>query len=149
MLKHNFHLLFGTDTHFDLMPREWWFFPDLGWVTPMGTDAADMLIRARVLYGTGVEEELTPHLTPRVTVSPNPVTGGSARLSFTGAFEHSGTGALRLSVSDVSGRVVHSSFGLRASSFRLDLRSMPPGVYMVKLTADGFTATQKLVVQRQ
>jgi hypothetical protein len=82
------------------------------------------------------------------TIAPNPLASGFATVRFTRPLEHSGTGALRLSVYNASGRLVHSSFGLRTSPFRLDLRSMPAGVYLVKLSTDGFTATQKLVVQR-
>ena len=146
--KHFFNMVFGTDQHLDWAPREWWFFPDLKWVTPMGMDAADMLIRARVLYASGVEEELTPHLAPRLTLSPNPATGGSVRLSFTGPLDHSTTRPLRISISDVSGRCVQSTICNLKSAMPLDLRSMPAGVYLVRVEAADFTATQKLVVQR-
>jgi hypothetical protein len=54
-----------------------------------------------------------------------------------------------LSVFDINGRVVHSSFGLRTSTFRLDLRSMPDGVYFARLEAGGRTAVQKLAVRRE
>jgi hypothetical protein len=30
----------------------------------------------------------------------------------------------------------------------LDLRSLPAGVYLVKLSSEGFASSQKLVVQR-
>ena len=63
--KHYFNMMFGTDTHFDSISRQWWFFPDQGWVTPTGMDAADHLIRARVLYSTGVEEDLAANRVPR------------------------------------------------------------------------------------
>jgi hypothetical protein len=53
-----------------------------------------------------------------------------------------------LLVYDAAGRLVHSSFGLRTSSFRLDLRSMPAGVYFICLEAGGFKATGKVIVQR-
>jgi hypothetical protein len=52
-----------------------------------------------------------------------------------------------LGIYDVTGRLVHSTFGLRTSSFRLDLRSMPAGVYLLKLEYDGGSATRKLVVE--
>jgi hypothetical protein len=40
---------------------------------------------------------------------------------------------------------VYSSFGLGNSSFRLDLRSMPAGVYYCRLQGPGFSASRKLV----
>jgi hypothetical protein len=144
--KHYFHLLFGTDTHLDSVPREWWFFPDMGWVTPMGMDAADMLIRARVLYGSGVEEELTPHLAPRFTLSPNPGTGGFATIRFSGSsfIVHRSS----LSVYDAAGRCVEVWKPLlRNGTADLDMRRLAAGVYLVRVDADGFTATEKLVVQ--
>jgi hypothetical protein len=56
-----------------------------------------------------------------------------------------------LSLYDVTGRLVlvpRSSFFVpRSSSFRLDLRSMPAGVYLVKLDYEGGSATRKLVVE--
>jgi hypothetical protein len=144
--KHWFHLLFGTDTQLDSTPRQWWFFPDLKWVTPMGMDAADHLIRARVLYASGVEEELTTHLTPRLTVSPNPATGGSATVRFSGSsfIAHRSS----LSVYDATGRCVQSAICNLKSAMALDLRGLRPGVYLARVEADGFSATQKLVVQR-
>ena len=50
-------------------------------------------------------------------------------------------------VFDASGRLVHSAYGIRDSEFRLDLRSMPAGVYLVKVATEGFSTTQKLVVE--
>jgi hypothetical protein len=50
---------------------------------------------------------------------------------------------------DASGRLVfNSSLVTRNSSLSLDLRSLSTGIYLVRLSADGFTATQKLVLQR-
>ncbi|MBN2465331.1 T9SS type A sorting domain-containing protein [candidate division WOR-3 bacterium] len=49
---------------------------------------------------------------------------------------------------DVQGRLVHSSFGLRNSSFRLDLRSLPVGVYSLRLTSGHETVTQRVAVVR-
>jgi hypothetical protein len=54
-----------------------------------------------------------------------------------------------LYVLDIDGRVVHSSFGLQASTFRLDLRSMPDGVYFARLETGGNTAVQKFAVRRE
>jgi hypothetical protein len=146
--KNIWDLLFGTDTHFDSIPRQWWFFPDWGWVTPMGMDAADHLIRAKVLYSSGVEEELTglPIGDSRVTIAPNPVTGGFATIRFSPLAHRLSPLAVR--IYDAAGSLVHRVFGLRASPYRLDLRSMPAGAYLVRLDAGGSLAVQKLVVRR-
>jgi hypothetical protein len=144
--KHWFHLLFGSDAQFNYIARQWWYLPPTGWMTPVGMDAADHLIRARVLYGTGVEEELTPHLLPRLTLSPNPTTGGFVHLAV------GGTSLSRLasvSLYDAAGRCVGVWKPLlRNSAADFDVRHLAAGVYLVKVEADEFAATQKLIVQR-
>jgi hypothetical protein len=82
-------------------------------------------------------------------VSPNPLTTGFATLSITGAPEHLGAGARSISVLDISGRVVRQS-AIRnlQSAMPLDIRSISAGVYLVRLSAPGFTATEKLIIQR-
>jgi len=83
----------------------------------------------------------------RLTIVPNPLRSGFATLVWeTGAASQSRLTRLRLY--DATGRLVHSSFAIRASSYRLDLRSAPAGVYIVRLDAGGLTATRKLVVQK-
>ncbi len=84
----------------------------------------------------------------RLAISPNPVTAGFAAVRLTRPLESSNPRIL-VSVFDISGRCVRQSavYNLQ-SAMVLDLRSIAGGVYLVKLTADGFTATQKLVVQR-
>lgn len=141
--KHYFHLLFGTDTHFDSMPREWWFFPDLKWVTPMGMDAADMLIRARVLYASGVVAEGAGPEWFGFKLSPNPARG-NAKVNC--ILPGSSVGVV--TVRDVTGRVVlQSTICNLKSTMALDLRGLRPGVHVVSLTAGTFSATEKLVVQ--
>ncbi len=51
---------FSSDEVMNYPARQWWWFPDQGWVTPYSMDASDHLIRARVSYGTGVSEVLGP-----------------------------------------------------------------------------------------
>jgi len=83
-------------------------------------------------------------------VSPNPLTGGLATVSFTRPLDHLTTGPLTLCIRDVTGRVVlKSPIANRHSPLALDLRSMPAGVYV--LTVRGARNTvyaTKLVVQR-
>ncbi len=53
----------------------------------------------------------------------------------------------RLSIRDATGRLVHSALGIRGSSFRLDLRSMPAGVYFAALNA-GNSAPVRFVLTK-
>jgi hypothetical protein len=55
---------------------------------------------------------------------------------------------LTLRVYDASGRLVQSPCVISTSSFRIDLRSMPAGVYFARLTNPNRTATLKLILQR-
>jgi len=82
-------------------------------------------------------------------VSPNPLASGFATVSLTRPLDPLTTGPLTLTIYSVTGRVVlESPIANRQSPIALDLRSMPAGVYLVKLTADGSESTQKLVVRR-
>ena len=80
----------------------------------------------------------------RLAISPNPLASGFVMVRFSSPLRSPVT----LAIYNAAGRLVHSSFGIRTSSFRLDLRSMPAGVYLVKLSSEGFASSQKLVVQR-
>jgi hypothetical protein len=83
----------------------------------------------------------------RMQVEPNPCRGFAA-LSFTGPLDHSTTGPLSLSLFDAAGRLVlRSAFGVRSSPFRLDLRSMPAGVYVLRLNAGTYTCSEKIILQ--
>jgi hypothetical protein len=79
-----------------------------------------------------------------MTIAPNPLASGFVTVRFSSPLRSPAT----LAIYNAAGRLVHSSFGIRTSSFRLDLRSIPAGVYVVKLTSEGYTSSQKLVVQR-
>jgi hypothetical protein len=91
----------------------------------------------------GVTEE-RPSARERIafSVAPNPASGLAC-------IEYSlpGNTTATLRMYDVFGRQVYSSFGLRASSFRLDLRSLPAGVYLLRLDSDLGSATRKLVLE--
>jgi hypothetical protein len=60
-------------------------------------------------------------------------------------------GPVTLDVFDVTGRTVLNQTFVAGSTgtTSLDLRKLEAGVYMVKVKADGFTSTQKLVVQHR
>jgi len=89
-------------------------------------------------------------IVPRLsfTVTPNPATSGFLTLSFTGPLDHLTTGPLSLSLFDISGRpVLRPAFGVRSSPLRLDLRSLPAGVYMLRVAAGANTYSQKVILQ--
>jgi len=84
----------------------------------------------------------------RLRVEPNPCRG-SATLSFTGPLDHSTTGPLSLSLYDAAGRLVFKSpIAIRQSPFALDLRSVPAGVYLLRVKDDTGTHAARLVVER-
>jgi len=79
----------------------------------------------------------------QLAISPNPLAGGFATVRY----NLPKAGPATVEVFNAAGRLVLSSFVIRNSEFRLDLRSMPAGVYLVKVTAEGFSTTRKLVVE--
>ncbi|MBM3322348.1 T9SS type A sorting domain-containing protein, partial [candidate division WOR-3 bacterium] len=96
-----------------------------------------------------------------VRISPNPLRAGfvTLRWDMTGvghdriAFGQFGSRPEHAGVSlfDATGRCVRRralSLGHEASGIVLDLRALPAGVYLLRLTAGGYSTTQKLVIQR-
>ncbi len=82
-----------------------------------------------------------------VRVEPNPLSSGWATLRYT----LPKPGLVSVRMYDALGRMVVSRaycVQRMASSVPLDLRGLSAGVYLVRLDADGFTQSQKLVVQR-
>ena len=93
---------------------------------------------------TGISERLPAPIGDNgLWLSPS-VTSGMAYISWRG---HCPTS---ISVFDCSGRSVlhHSITSSLHHSATLDLRSLPTGVYLVRLDADGHSSGRKLVVQR-
>lgn len=95
---------------------------------------------------SGVAEVAEPSAVVAVTVQPNPLRSGFATVRF--ALPKAAV--LRLALYDVAGRaVLHQTVpAVKQGTTSLDIRSIPNGVYLVRLDADGYSATQKLVVQR-
>jgi len=81
----------------------------------------------------------------QLAVSPNPLASGFAVLRY--SLPKAGLAALK--VFDVTGRTVLSQTMAvgRTGTASLDLRKLVAGVYMVKVTTEGFSTTQKLVVE--
>jgi hypothetical protein len=135
-------LQFSSDETMDYPARQWWFFPDQGWVTPSGMHASDHLIRARVRYGTGVVEELGTCLRVGLTLHPNPAPGGRCHVRW--AEPRAG---MFVTLLDVSGRAVRSS-RVEEGSTATALAGLEPGVYLVSLCWRGGRDSRSLVVLR-
>jgi N-acetylneuraminic acid mutarotase len=78
-------------------------------------------------------------------IAPNPLAGGLATVRY----NLPKAGLATLNVFDVTGRTVSEQTLAtgRTGTASLDLRKLEAGVYMVKVTTDGFGTTQKLVVE--
>ena len=91
----------------------------------------------------GVEEQQSGKVGPMLTVLGNPARA-SLRLRL--QIPPGQTGIL--TVYDAAGRRVHSSAGLRTSSFDIDVRSLSAGIYFVRLKTTASEATAKVIVER-
>ncbi len=92
----------------------------------------------------GVQERPAPD-SRRLTfeVRPNPCRGQVVLHWTTGLLGHSAT----LVLYDASGRsVLHSSFDIRTSSLPLDLRSLPAGLYVARVSSRFASAQTRLIV---
>jgi hypothetical protein len=78
-------------------------------------------------------------------IAPNPLSGGFATVRYS----LPKAGLATLNVFDVTGRTVLSQTMAagRTGTASLDLRKLEAGVYLVKVTTEGFSTTQKLVVE--
>jgi hypothetical protein len=143
--KHVWDMIFASDAHFDSVSRQLWYFPDLGWRTPWGMDAADHLIRAKVRYSTGVTEELGCGRASELRIGPNPCRG-MLRIYSPPTTDHQ---PRSIRIRDAAGRLV-KRLELGACAWAdVDLRGVPDGLYFLGFDPGTFGQTQKLVVQRQ
>jgi hypothetical protein len=78
-------------------------------------------------------------------IAPNPLSGGFATVRYS----LPKAGLATLNVFDVTGRTVYEQTlaAGRSGTASLDLRKLGVGVYLVKVTTEGFSTTQKLVVE--
>lgn len=97
-------------------------------------------------HPVGAENGPAPNAALALSVAPNP---SSDRVQV--RFETVGAGEATLSVFDMLGREVvrrRPSLGAGAQSIGVSLSELPPGLYVVRVTAGGETASQRLTVMR-
>ena len=111
---------FSSDENLDSVSRQWWWFPDQGWVTPYGGNPGDHLIRARVRYGSGICEELGPIRVPGTA----PTVISSAHLLAEMRQDPD------LVLFDATGREI------------LDPKSLSPGIFFLRTT----TTSRKVII---
>jgi len=82
---------------------------------------------------------------PSFAIAPNPLAGGFATVRYS----LPRAGLATLNVFDVTGRTVleQTLAAGRTGTASLDLRKLEAGVYLVKVATEGFSTTQKLVVE--
>jgi hypothetical protein len=106
--------------------------------------ANDTLVKPLAVGRLGIAAERPAVGRTSFTITPNPLGGfATARYILTKAEP------VTLDVYDVTGRVVVTQTIAAAltGTAGLDLRALQPGVYIVKVKADGFSTTRKLVVE--
>jgi hypothetical protein len=109
-----------------------------------GRTANDTLVRP-LSVGLGIADVNVDPGRPWVSIAPNPL-GRHATVRY----NLPKAGLATLAVFDVAGRTVltQTLAAGRTGTASLDLRKLEAGVYLVKVTTEGFSSTQKLVVQR-
>jgi N-acetylneuraminic acid mutarotase len=93
----------------------------------------------------GVMSSSTPMTNVSFAISPNPLLSGLATVRY----NLPKAGLATLNVFDVTGRTVYEQTlaAGRNGTASLDLRKLDAGVYLVKVATEGFSTTQKLVVE--
>lgn len=105
------------------------------------TGPSGTVFRARLSPPVGARESGHRPRPGRAAILPNPVRTGFVTLQCSMA------GTPGISVFDASGRLVFSSsLRMESSPLQLDLRVLPPGVYLLRLNWAGGHAAQRLVV---
>jgi hypothetical protein len=112
---------------------------------PRTTNAVVYLrVPVDVLPSAVSEAPDSPTVRLGVTASPNPFTTTTTiRLTSSSSIPHPSTVSIR--IYDTAGSLVRSLLGIRNSSFALDLRGMPPGVYFVTAGTGQNTASCRIV----
>ncbi len=80
-----------------------------------------------------------------LAVYPNPVTNNRLQISFS---EHLDLKNIAFEVFDLQGRTIQiNSFKNEFNQWNITFNQAVPGVYFLKIRGDGFTATQKIMIQ--
>lgn len=110
-----------------------------------GRTANDTLVRPLIVGVPGIAGENAAAGRPSVSIAPNPI-GRSA----TARYSLPKAGLVTFDLYDVTGRKVLTQTITAGppGSAKLDLRKLKAGVYTVKVKANGYSTTQKLVVER-
>jgi hypothetical protein len=123
-----------------------WQTPDGGYIIAGTSDApADSIVLVKtdslgyVPYGVADEKTMTPDAL--FSLEPNPA-GSIVRINCPAPGIRT-----KLQMYDVTGREVRVSLARQLSGFSLDLRSVPAGVYLVRLESGRGSATRKLVIE--
>ena len=80
----------------------------------------------------------------QLSIAPNPIVGSRVLHLTAGPLGHSTT----ISIYDALGRLVLARPLGHSTTNLLDVRNLSAGVYLVKLSSDGYTTSQKLVIER-
>ena len=123
-----------------------WQTPDGGYVIAGTSDApADSIVLVKTdslgYVPYGVADTKSVKTNAPFSLEPNPASG-IVRVSYS----LPGIRA-RLQMYDVTGREVRTSVERQLRGFSLDVRSMPAGVYLVRLESERGSSTRKLVVE--
>ncbi|MBM3330473.1 T9SS type A sorting domain-containing protein [candidate division WOR-3 bacterium] len=125
-----------------------WQTPDGGYVIAGTSDSAGgsvLLVKTdstgHVDYGVAEDNQAVGRRMG-LSITPNP-TRGAVSVSWS----LPANSAADVSVYDITGTHVYSASEIRASSFRLGLRSLPSGVYLLRLESGRSSATRKLVIE--
>ncbi|HTW93125.1 MAG TPA: T9SS type A sorting domain-containing protein [bacterium] len=109
-----------------------------------GNTANDTLVRSLSVGMSGIADENAAVGHPSVSIAPNPL-GKLATVHYS---LHK-AGLVTLDLYDVTGRQVltQTITAGRNGTANLDLRKLDAGVYLVKVATDGFSTTQKLIIE--
>jgi hypothetical protein len=114
------------------------------WVyTPLTQDDGRRIPNARHGVMAGVMRDASCAM----RVFPNPMRSGFASIKLTGRSALLSGTPFKVDVIDASGRVLQSVAGGLRRELALDMRQVPSGVYLVRLTSAAGVTAQKLVIQ--
>jgi len=109
-----------------------------------GTRYQGSVVRAGIMAATSSSDS-------RLSIAPNPLRAGFVTVELAKGHDRivgQFGSCPKLSIFDISGRILQSATCNLQSEMTLDLRGLPAGVYLVRLNSDRYSAQQKLVIER-